>query len=85
MPVATGFDYVLVLEWLGEDDQRTGAGLNDFLPSIGVRSELCVCQSWEDVRQALNRAAATVGTKGVPTVHLETHGSNPWIGPAEEA
>lgn len=84
MQVAIGFDYVLVLEWLRKGDEPTGAGLHVFLPSIAVDSELCVCQSWEDVRRALNDAAAAVGRRGIPAVHLETHGSNPWIEAAED-
>lgn len=76
--VSAGFDYVLVLEWLRTDDKPTGTDLHAFLPSIGVASELRICQSWEDVGRALSDAAATVDTKGVPAVHLETHGSNPW-------
>jgi hypothetical protein len=81
--IPVGFDYVLVLEWLSAKDQPTGAQLHAFLSSIGVTSELIVCQSWQDVREALEHAAAYRPVKGVPAVHLETHGSDPWQGPAE--
>jgi len=80
MQVTAGFDYVLLLEWLSEGDKRTGAELHAFLPLVGFKSEFVVCQSWEDVQQALTAAASTIRSKGVPVVHLETHGSDPWIG-----
>jgi hypothetical protein len=83
MQVAVGFDYVLVLEWLAGDDERTGTQLHEFLPSAGFDSELVVCQSWADVQRALTVAASAVRSKGVPVVHFETHGSDPWIGTAD--
>jgi hypothetical protein len=79
-----GFDYVLVLEWLARGEERTGAQLHVFLQCLGIPSELVVCQSWDDVRQALEAAASDVQTKGVPVIHLETHGSSPWVGRAED-
>jgi hypothetical protein len=83
MQVVVGFDYVLVLEWLALDDKPTGTQLHAFLPSVGFDSELVICQSWEDVQRALKEAASAIGEKGVPVIHLETHGSDPWIGAAE--
>jgi hypothetical protein len=83
MQVPVGFDYVLILEWLKEGDQPTGAQLHEFLQCVGYPSELVVCNSWEDVEQALQAATAAVGTKGIPVVHVETHGSNPWLGEPE--
>jgi hypothetical protein len=82
MQVAVGFDYVLILEWLAEGDQPTGGQLHEFLPSIGFRSELVVCHSWRDVELALTEATETAADRGIPIVHLETHGSNPWDGNA---
>jgi hypothetical protein len=78
VPVAIKVEYVLVLEWLGESDEPTGAGLYEFLTANELRSELRVCQSSEDVLRALDRAAGEVTTKGIPAVHLETHGTDPW-------
>jgi hypothetical protein len=83
MQVPFGFDYVLVLEWLAEGDQRTGAQLHAFLPSVGFDSELAVCNSWETLQQSLNSATQVVSSRGIPVVHLETHGSNPWHGDPE--
>jgi len=81
--VPVGFDYVLILEWLAEGDEPTGAQLHAFLETIEVRSEFVACNSWEGIQQGLLSAAAEVRTKGVPVIHLETHGSNPWSGDPE--
>lgn len=84
MQVVVGFDYVLVLEWLSDNDERTGAELHEVLPSVGFRSELAICKSWDDVKRALTQAASDIPRKGVPVVHLETHGSDPWGGAPED-
>jgi hypothetical protein len=80
--VGGGFDYVLVLEWLDEG-KKTGAELYAFLESMGFRSMLVLCRSGEDVRAALAEAAANVRAEGVPIVHLEAHGTNPYVGNPE--
>ena len=94
MSVPVGFDYVLVLQWLADEDEPTGAELHEFLQSIGFRSELVVCHSWDDIEQALTAARDAADAKGIPIVHLETHGANPWdgdphqgigFGPAEDS
>ncbi len=74
------FNYVLILEWLGDGDARTGVKLHEFLATIGFRSELAVCNSWAHVQQALIAARDAADTKGIPIVHFETHGANPWLG-----
>lgn len=79
-PVPVGFDYVLILEWLVEGDSRTGAQLHEFLRTIGFRSEIVACHSWSDLERALIDARDAAGAKGVPIVHFETHGANPWLG-----
>ena len=84
MQLVVGFDYVLVLEWLSDNDERTGSQLHELLPSVGFRSELVICQSWEDLKGALTRAALEIPIKGVPVVHLETHGSDPWAEVGED-
>lgn len=92
--VPVGFDYVLILEWLAEGDARTGADLLAFLQAIGFRSELVVCHSWADIEQALIAAGKAADVRGIPIVHLETHGANPWranrgehigFGPSEDS
>lgn len=82
--VPVGFDYVLVLQWLADGDEPTGAQLHEFLQTIGFRSELVVCHSWDDIEQALIAARCAADANGIPIVHLETHGANPWDGDAEE-
>jgi len=82
-PVPVGFDYVLILEWLGEDDVRTGVQLHEFLQTIGFRAEFVVCKSWEDIEQALIAARNAADGEGIPIVHIETHGANPWVGDAD--
>jgi hypothetical protein len=82
-PVPVGFDYVLILEWLGEGDAPTGAQLHEFLQTMGFRSELVVCHSWEDIEQSLIAARNAADGNGIPIVHMETHGANPWVGDAD--
>ncbi|HET9106795.1 MAG TPA: hypothetical protein VFN79_06355 [Steroidobacteraceae bacterium] len=84
MRVTIGFDYVLIIEWLGKRDALTGSQLHGYLPSLRFESTLVECQRPEDVRQALADAAAQVRSAGIPIVHLEAHGSNPWGGKAED-
>ena len=81
MPV--GFDYVLILECLAEGDAPTGAQLHEFLQTMGFRSELVVCHSWEDIEHTLIAARNAADDNGIPIVHLETHGANPWVGDAD--
>lgn len=78
--VPCGFDYALVLQWLAHGDAPTGTQLHEFLQTIEYRSELVTCGSWEDIEAALIAARDSVTAKGVPIVHLETHGANPWRG-----
>jgi hypothetical protein len=73
-----GFHYVLVLEWLDENEPRTGTDLHAFLESIGMPSALVVCRSADDVRRALQEAHGRLGVLGKPAVHIEAHGSDPY-------
>lgn len=50
----------------------------------GIRSRLVICNSGEDVRNALINALDNIRAEGVPAVHLETHGSNPFENKPEE-
>jgi hypothetical protein len=78
------FAYVLILEWLEDDDQPTGADLHEFLQEIGYPSELVTCRTGDDVRGALVAATQRVRARcEIPVVHLETHGSDPWKAPVE--
>lgn len=80
MQVTVAYDYVLVLEWLGPDDRRTGSELHVRLLAAGVRSRLVVCNSGEEVRIILADALNSISTQGVPAIHLETHGTDPYEG-----
>lgn len=76
-PVAVSWNYVLILEWLDEDDRRTGQQLHDFLFSIGMRSVLVVCSSADDVRNAVASALHRLPTLGLPVIHIESHATDP--------
>ena len=71
--VSIVFRYVLILEWLDEDDLRTGEALHRVLAELKMPSRLVRCTSADDVRAALADALANMGERGIPAVHLETH------------
>ena len=73
-------DYVLILEWLGMGDRRTGEELHQFLQRLGVSTCLVRCEKADDVRTAIQGALDNLGTRGIPVVHIESHGSNPFEG-----
>jgi hypothetical protein len=74
------FNYVLILEWLGKQDRPTGEELHQFLQRLGVSTCLLRCEKVDDVRAALQQAVDNLGTRGIPVVHIESHGSNPFAG-----
>ena len=82
--IPVGFDYVLIIEWLMPNDARTGSQLHQYLLNAGIPSALVVCNAWEQVHETLSAAASEISTKGVPAIHLETHGSSPWEGSPED-
>lgn len=82
--VNVNFNYVLVIEWLNKDDRPTGVELHKYLGEIGFRSVLLQCNSTESVSDALASAVEVVPTHGIPVVHLESHGTNPWQVDANE-
>lgn len=75
--VSIVFRYVLILEWLDEDDLRTGEALHRVLAELKMPSRLVRCTSADDVRAALADALANMGERGIPAVHLETHAEEP--------
>lgn len=79
-----GFHYVLILEWLEDDEPRTGADLHAYLQAIGVPSTLVVCRTAEDTRSALDNALHNVSTYGKPVIHIEAHGVDPYAAPISE-
>ncbi|MGA9852703.1 MAG: hypothetical protein WBR15_07210 [Gammaproteobacteria bacterium] len=74
------FNYVLILEWLSTQDRRTGEELHQFLQGLPISTCLVRCDKVDDIRAALKRAVANVGTRGIPVIHIESHGSNPFQG-----
>lgn len=75
--ISMSFDYVLILEWLNKRDRRTGEELHQFLQKLGVPTSLVPCQSADHVRAALEQALDDIPARGIPLVHIESHGSNP--------
>jgi hypothetical protein len=75
MRVTIGFEYVLLLEWLSECDERTGARRHEFLPTFGFQSELVVCHRWGDVQQAVTAAPTYRHTPGEKT-HMDQLGNH---------
>jgi hypothetical protein len=83
MRVTVGYDYVLVIEWLNVDEPRlTGTELHERLQAADVPTQLCVCNTGDDVRRALADAHRQIRIQGVPAIQLETHGTNPFEGNA---
>ena len=84
-PVRAHFDYVLILQWLGRDDEPTGELLHDFLLDIGIPVEIAKCHDGNDVAQAISLAHLSTRTRGIPAIHIESHGDDPWSRPARDA
>jgi hypothetical protein len=76
-PVWITFRYVLILELLNDEDPKTGAMLHGHLSQVGLPSQLTVCKSAEDVREAIETARSRLSKDGIPAIHIETHGSEP--------
>jgi hypothetical protein len=70
-------DYVLILEWLNSGDQKTGAALRDRLKRRQVPAQFVECQGPSDVSDALMQAREGIKDRGVPIVHIESHGDDP--------
>lgn len=72
------FNYVLIIEWLHQDDRPTGADLHTFLQNVPMSTCLVRCSAADDVRRVLEHACTNVRTRGIPVVHIESHGSDPF-------
>lgn len=80
--LALSFDYVLIVEWLFDEDERTGGSLARWLlgklpPERVVYVE---CSSPDELESALLRALDDIPTRGTPIVHIEAHGEDPVAG-----
>lgn len=74
-----GFDYILIVEWLFDGDERTGLSLyewlSDRLPAGKV--EYALCRSPSELEVRLEQARRDTPVRGVPIVHIEAHGEDP--------
>lgn len=71
------FTYVLILEWLRPDDERTGEQLAQHLADAGVPVSFVRCESEDDLLHALEEAYKAMPDRGIPAVHIECHGVEP--------
>ncbi|CAM0997471.1 hypothetical protein EJMOOK_02265 [Rhodanobacter sp. Root179] len=70
-----GSHHTLIIEWLADDERKTGTELAERLRSWGSAVELCCCHSAKDVLVALYGALDRLRITGeVPVIHLEAHG-----------
>lgn len=77
-----GFDYVLIIEWLFDDDVRTGFSLYEWLSGKlpAGKIEYARCCSTVELEARLDQARHDVPMRGVPIVHIEAHGEAPTSG-----
>lgn len=72
---------IVIIEWLFDDDRKTGTELHEWLePRRPGWSKLVTCSSAEDFAQsfaALTEATMTTGT--IPLLHIEAHASEEGI------
>lgn len=71
------YDYILIIEFLNPDEERTGQILIEKFSGTEDHSlfEIEVCANEEEVINVLNEAILNVPTKGVPIIHFEAHGA----------
>lgn len=71
---------LLVIEWLGDGDEKTGQELvrQLLLKAPDLPVELMICDGKRDVLAAMAKAANDVPTLGVPILHIEAHGYAPF-------
>ena len=70
-----GSHYTLIVEWLRDDERKTGCELAERLRNWSSPVIYRNCHSRTDVLAALNDALTTLRTEGqVPVVHIEAHG-----------
>ena len=70
-------NYVLIAEWLGADDHdRTGCALAATLTERLGKDRVVFreCASAADVERAIRDALQAIPTRGIPVLHIETHG-----------
>ena len=73
----TTFNYVLVIEWLEDDDARTGMALVEHMRNSGINCVYAGVVSSDGFRAVIDEALARVPERGIPAIHIETHGGEP--------
>jgi len=71
------FHYVLVIEWLENDDKRTGMMLVEHLEASGITCVYAGVETSDGFRAVIEEALARVRDWGIPAIHIETHGEKP--------
>lgn len=75
--LAIRFDYILIIEYLSPYERKTGtelfAAINSYAPE-SVELKQCITKS--DFISALEDARLKIKTKGIPVIHIESHGSS---------
>jgi hypothetical protein len=71
------FHYVLVIEWLDDDDKRTGMMLVEHLEASGITCVYAGVETCDGFRAVLEEALARIPEWGIPVIHIETHGEKP--------
>lgn len=77
-----GFNYILIIEWLFNDDERTGFSLYEWLSGNlpAGKVEYAQCRSPSELEARLEQARRDISVCGVPIVHFEAHGEDPALG-----
>ena len=73
----TTFNYVLVIEWLEDDDARTGMALVEHMEDSGINCVYAGVVSSDGLRAVIEEALARIPESGIPAIHIETHGGEP--------
>jgi hypothetical protein len=74
LTVRVSFAYVLIIQWLRDDEPQTGEELHAELKRMGVPSILCRCKNSMQVWRAIVDATKRIHELGIPAVHIEAHG-----------
>lgn len=74
--LALSMNYVLVIEWLSDGDERTGEKLVTMLHELAPNTpvEYFRCGTAEQMMERIAKAQSEISTRGIPVVHLEAHG-----------
>lgn len=77
-----GFDYILIVEWLFDDDARTGFSLYEWLSNrlLAGKVEYALCRCPSELEARVKQARCDISMRGVPIVHIEAHGEAPSAG-----